>query len=278
MIQEERGRLRLFGRRSGRPRPRLRRGVSLLPSLFTMGNMFCGYACVVYAMRGEFETAAPFIGIAIVLDMLDGRIARLTGTESAFGMEFDSLADVISFGITPALLSFSWGLTTLGRLGWAAGFIYLSAAAMRLARFNIQSGGEGDRRYFIGMPSPAAAAIPAATVYAYPMGLSDSRAALPALAMVLVPAFLMVSTVRFRSFKSIDLRVRRPYTVLLLIASGIMMITWLHRYVLLLMAYAYLVSPFVGMLVARVRRPGSTSANDGPTLPGSASGRDSAAG
>src|SRR5688572_22853237 len=98
---------------------RFRRGVYLLPSLFTMANMFCGYACIVHAMRGEFATAAAFIGIAIVLDMLDGRIARLTGTTSAFGVEFDSLADVVSFGIAPAILAFAWGLQTLGRLGWA---------------------------------------------------------------------------------------------------------------------------------------------------------------
>src|SRR5207249_2814853 len=140
-----------------------------------MGNMFCGYACVVYAMRGEYETAAPFIGFAFVLDMLDGRIARLTGTASAFGIEFDSLADVISFGIAPAILAFSWGLSALGRLGWAAGFMFLSAAAMRLARFNIQSATGGDKRYFVGMPSPAAAGVLASTVYAYPWGLYDYR-------------------------------------------------------------------------------------------------------
>src|ERR1044071_6159988 len=123
------GRLRFFRRAEDRRRPRLRRGVSLLPSLFTMGNMICGYACVVYATRGEYETAAPFIGFAVVLDMLDGRIARLTGTESDFGLEFDSLADVISFGVAPAILSFAWGLQSLGRLGYAAGFLYVSAAA-----------------------------------------------------------------------------------------------------------------------------------------------------
>ncbi|PYR28746.1 MAG: CDP-diacylglycerol--serine O-phosphatidyltransferase [Acidobacteria bacterium] len=194
----------------------------LLPSLFTLGNMFCGYACVVYAMRGEFETAAPFIGFAIVLDMLDGRIARLTGTASDFGVQFDSLADVISFGIAPAILSFSWGLQPLGRLGWAAGFLFVTAAAMRLARFNLQAAGGGDKRYFVGMPSPAAAAVPAATVYAYPWAFYDYREALPVLAMVLVPAMLMVSTIRFRSFKTIDLQARRPYRVLLLIAAAYM--------------------------------------------------------
>src|SRR5213595_1290660 len=247
MLDHTEGRLRFLRRAADRPRHRVRRGVYLLPSLLTMGNMFCGYACVVYAMRGEYETAAPFIGFAYVLDMLDGRIARLTGAESAFGLQFDSLADVISFGIAPAVLSFAWGLSPLGRLGWAAGFVFVTAAAMRLARFNIQSGGGGDKRYFVGMPSPAAAAVPAATVYAYPIGLYDYREALPALAMVLVPALLMVSTIRFRSFKNFDLQTRRPSRVLLLFAAGIVLITWLHRYVLVVMAYSYLASPFIGM-------------------------------
>src|SRR5258707_9500229 len=132
-----------FLRPAARHPLRLRRGVSLLPSLFTMGNMFCGYACIVYAMRSEFEPASLFIGVAVVLDMLDGRIARLTGTASDFGVELDSLADVISFGVAPAILSFAWGLSPLGRLGWAAGFLFVSAAAMRLARFNIQGAGGG---------------------------------------------------------------------------------------------------------------------------------------
>src|SRR6202162_3152382 len=173
MLNHHEGRLKFLRRPGGSPRPRLRRGVYLLPSLLTMGNMFCGYACVVYAMRGEYETAAPFIGFAVVLDMLDGRIARLTGSASDFGVEFDSLADVISFGIAPAILSFAWGLSPLGRLGWAAGFMFLTAGQMRLARFNIQSAAGGEKRYFVGMPSPAAAAVPAATVFAYPAGLFD---------------------------------------------------------------------------------------------------------
>src|SRR5207244_4441245 len=140
---------RRFLRPAARRPLRLRRGVSLLPSLFTMGNMFCGYACIVYAMRGDFETAALLIGIAVALDMLDGRIARLTGTSSDFGLQLDSLADVISFGVAPAILSFGWGLQTLGRLGYAAGFLYVSAAALRLARFNIQSSAAADKRYFV---------------------------------------------------------------------------------------------------------------------------------
>jgi CDP-diacylglycerol---serine O-phosphatidyltransferase len=255
MPAQDEGRLRFLRRRTDAQRRPLRRGVYLLPSLFTMGNLFCGYACVVYAMRGEYETAAPFIGFAFVLDMLDGRIARLTGGESDFGLQFDSLADVISFGIAPAILSFAWGLSSLGRLGWAAGFMFLACAAMRLARFNIQSAG-ADKRYFVGMPSPSAAAVPAATVYAYPWGLHDYREALPALLIVLIPALLMVSTIRFRSFKTIDLQTRQPYRVLLLIAGGIILIAWLHRYVLVVMAYSYLASGFVELAVTRFRHRG----------------------
>ncbi len=255
-------RLRFLRRTADHQRPRFRRGVYLLPSLLTMGNMFCGYACVVYAMRGEFETAAPFIGFAIVLDMLDGRVARLTGTTSAFGVEFDSLADVISFGMAPAILSFQWGLSPLGRLGWAAGFLFVAAAAMRLARFNIQSSSGGDKRYFVGMPSPAAAAIPAATVFAYPWGLPDYREALPALAMVLIPALLMVSTIKFRSFKTLTAPTRRTFRVLLFIAAGYMLVTWLHRYVLVIAAYSYLASAFVEMAVTRFRHRGGHGAID----------------
>src|SRR5205085_9165535 len=125
-------------RRSDVPR-RLRRGVFLLPSLMTVANLFCGYACVVYATRGDFDTAALFIGIAMILDTLDGFFARLTNSSSAFGVELDSLADVVSFGLAPAILAFTWGLWPLQRLGWAAGFLFVAAAAMRLARFNVQS-------------------------------------------------------------------------------------------------------------------------------------------
>ena len=256
--------MRFLRRTTGQPRQRFQRGVDILPTLFTLGNMFCGYACIVYAMRGEFETAAPFIGYSIVLDMLDGRIARMTGSASDFGVEFDSLADVISFGIAPAILSLSWGLQPLGRLGWLAGFLFLTAAAMRLARFNIQSGMGGDKRYFVGMPSPAAAGIPAATVFAYPYALTDYRAALPVLAMVLVPAALMVSTIRFRSFKSIDLQSRRSYTVVILLAAGIALIATHPRVVLVVLAYSYLASAFVGLAISRLRKAGRPSQDASP--------------
>ena len=242
-----------------------RRGVALLPSLFTLGNMFCGYACVIYAMRGDFETAAPFVGIAIVLDMLDGRIARLTGTASEFGVQFDSMADVISFGMAPAILAFTWGLDQLGRPGWAAAFLFVTAAALRLARFNIQAAAV-DKRYFVGMPSPAAAGVIAATVFAYPAGLGDPQAAFAAMALVVVPAILMVSTVRFRSFKTFDLQARRPFRILIFFAVLITAIVTHPQIVLVLLAYAYLASPLLGALVTRVRRrPQAPAAEESPS-------------
>ncbi|MEW6321788.1 MAG: CDP-diacylglycerol--serine O-phosphatidyltransferase [Acidobacteriota bacterium] len=229
----------------------IRRGVSILPSLFTLANLFCGWACVVYAMRGDVSTAAPFIGVAIVLDMLDGRIARMTGTTSDFGVQLDSLADLISFGMAPAVLTFVWGLVPLGRLGWAAGFLYLTGAALRLARFNIQA--HVDKRYFAGLPSPAAAAIPAATVFYYPAGLQARPEAYLGLAVMLVPALLMVSTIRFRSFKTFDLRARRRYQSLIGLAGLLALGVSYPQEVLLIMAYAYLASAFVGQAITRIR-------------------------
>lgn len=244
----------------------LRHGVSLLPSLFTLANLFCGWACVIHAMRGDLTTAAPFIGIAIVLDMLDGRIARMTGTTSEFGLQLDSLADLISFGMAPAILSFQWGLMPLGRLGWAAGFLFVTAAALRLARFNIQT--PSDKRYFVGMPSPAAAAVPAATVFYFPAGMQTYQEALPALAVVIVPALLMVSTIRYRSFKSIDLGTKRSYRGLILLAALIAAVASNPHEVLLAMAYAYLASAFVGLAIARVR--GHRPAEPAPAIPAAA--------
>jgi CDP-diacylglycerol--serine O-phosphatidyltransferase len=232
---------------------RFRRGVYLLPSMFTMANLFCGYACIVHSMRLELETAALFIGFAFVLDMLDGRIARLTGTTSAFGLEFDSLADVVSFGVAPAILAFQWGLHPLGRIGWAAGFLFVAAAAVRLARFNIQSGSQ-DKRYFVGMPSPAAACVPAATVFAYPEGFQSPSHAVAVLAIVIVPALTMVSTIRFRSFKTLDLQRRRSSAVLVLVALGLVLVAAEPQYSLLTLAYAYMASGFIGYAWTRLHR------------------------
>ena len=233
---------------------RRRRGVYLLPSLFTVANLFCGYACVVYATRADFDSAALFIGVAMVLDTLDGLIARLTNSSSAFGVELDSLADVVSFGLAPAVLAFTWGLWPLKRLGMAVGFVYVTAAAMRLARFNIQTATAPDKRHFVGMPSPAAGAVIASTVYLFPYGLQDARSALPALAMVLVPAFLMVSTIRFRSIKAIDMGWRRSYLALFLAAVALALIASHPRVALVIMSYSYVAFAFVMWGVSKFGR------------------------
>jgi CDP-diacylglycerol--serine O-phosphatidyltransferase len=230
----------------------IRRGVSLLPSLFTLANVFCGWSAIVYAMHGELERAAPFIGVAMVLDILDGRIARMTGTTSEFGVQLDSLADVVSFGMAPAVLSYAWGLAPLGRVGWAVGFLFVTAAALRLARFNIQHG-HTDKRYFVGLASPAAAAVPAATVFFYPAGLQAKPEAWLAVAMVIVPALLMVSTIRFRSFKTFDLRARRRYTVLAALAAWAALVVAYPQEVLLMMAYTYLLSGPVALAFNKLR-------------------------
>jgi len=239
-------------RKTDRP-DRFKRGVYLLPSLFTVANLMCGYACIIASTRGEFEKAALFIGVAMVLDTLDGFFARLTNASTAFGVQLDSLADMVSFGLAPAVLAFTWGLEPLERLGWAAGFIYIAATAMRLARFNIQTAVVTDKRYFVGMPSPPAAAIIASTVYLYPYGLQDRGISLPVLAMVLVPALLMVSTFRFRSVKAIDLGWRRSYLVLFLCAVALALIATHPRIALVVLAYTYLASAFIGLAYAKFR-------------------------
>src|SRR5687768_17247091 len=247
--------------RNGRPRrrredrqQRFKRGVYLLPSMFTVANLFCGYGCVVYATQRDFDTAAVLIGIAMVLDTLDGFVARLTKTSSAFGVQLDSIADVVSFGLAPAILAFTWGLWPLKRLGWAAGFIYLTATAMRLARFNIQTAAVIDKRYFVGMPSPAAAGVIASTIYLFPEGPQDREFAFAALAMVMVPALLMVSSIRFRSVKAIDVGWRRSYFALFLVAVALALIASHPRLALVTMAYAYTVGALVMWVYTRARR------------------------
>jgi len=262
--------LAMFRRQSPRQR-RPRRGVLFLPSMFTVANMFCGWACIVYSMRGDFVTAAPFIGIANVLDLLDGRIARATGSTSDFGVEFDSLADIISFGVAPATLVFAWGLEPLGQLGWAVAFLWLTAAAVRLARFNVQTKGS-EKKYFVGMPSPAAAGVPAATVFALPAGFAEPFPIAGALIVMLLPAGLMVSRVRFRSFNFLIPGRQRSYMMPLVIATVIGAVAAEPQIVLVVLAYAYLLSGIFGYIVSRGRTPrNSTDLADGQEVNRSAS-------
>jgi len=192
------------------------RGVYLLPNLFTTAALFCGFYAVVSAMHGNFGHAAVAIFWAMFLDGMDGRVARMTNTQSAFGEQYDSLADMVSFGVAPALVVFSWVLHDLGRWGWAAAFIYTACAALRLARFNTQIG-VVDKKYFMGLASPAAASVIAATVWVW----SDYRpggvwAVLIAVVTALT-GLLMVSNFRYTSFKGLDFRGRVPFAFMLLV-------------------------------------------------------------
>jgi len=190
------------------PKRNRRRGIYLLPNLFTTGALFSGFYAITAAMNGLFEVAAIAIFIAMVLDGLDGRVARLTNTQSAFGAEYDSMADMISFGAAPALVMYAWSLSALGKAGWVAAFVHAAGAALRLARFNTQLGTQ-DKRYFQGLPSPAAAAIPAGFIWVavkYEIPLESIQYI--GLGMAVCTGLLMVSNFRYYSFKDIDLHGR----------------------------------------------------------------------
>lgn len=235
-----------------------RRGVSILPVLFTTGNLFFGFWAIIKTMHGQFEHAAPMIGIAIILDLLDGRIARMTGTTSEFGGELDSLADVISFGVAPAVLVFRWAFDApLQRPGWVIAFLFVTCGALRLARFNVQRN-VIDTRYFIGLPIPAGAAQIAAVVYAAPEPITARAVAIIVAVATGCLALLMVSTLRYRSFKSFDLRSRRSYVHVVLIAATIALVITHSQWMLLAIATSYTVSgPFM-QLLGLLRRRGDT--------------------
>ena len=240
----------------------LRRGIYLLPTLFTVGNLFCGFSSVVFSSIDRLETAALMILVAAVLDGLDGRIARLTGSTSAFGIEFDSLADIVSFGVAPAMLAFHWSLGP-GRIGWSLAFLFVVSAAMRLARFNIKTSAS-DKRFFIGLPAPMGGSVLASLVFTFPE-LADSRWVAIGLAVfVLCIAILMVSRVRYRSFRDLDLRNRRSYIFVLPIAAVLVAIVMRPKIVLPVLCGAYLLSGLVLYLRdRRSLRAGSRAAPEG---------------
>lgn len=191
------------------------RGIYLLPNLFTTGALFSGFYAIVAGMNHDFSAAAIAIFVAMILDGLDGRVARMTGTESAFGAEYDSLADMVSFGVAPALVAFSWMLKDLGQVGWIVAFVFVAGAALRLARFNVLVG-TADKKWFTGLPSPAAAAVVAALVWVL-HGISFDALWPQVLVAFVIAAvgLLMVSNVGYYSFKDIDLKNRVPFVVLL---------------------------------------------------------------
>ena len=221
-----------------------RRGIYLLPSVFTVANIFCGFYSVVSSIRGDMAFAALLIGAAVLLDALDGRVARFANSSSEFGKEFDSLADQVSFGVAPMVLAFQWGLHLWPRLGWLSGFLFVVCGAMRLARFNTQQA-PNDRRFFVGMPIPAAASVVAALVYQFPAPMVTRADSLPLLGLILMLSLLMVSGLKYYSFKDLDIRRRHPHLVILIFAFFIVAVFTHPQVVLLTMATTYAVSGIV---------------------------------
>lgn len=201
-----------------------RRGVYLLPNLFTTGALFCGFYSVIAGMNGHFDVASIAIFIAMVLDGLDGRVARLTNTTSAFGEQYDSISDMVSFGMAPALLVFNWAVSSLGKAGWVVAFLYAACAALRLARFNTQIG-KVDSRYFIGLASPAAAAIIAGIVWVGFDVQMNHFIAIPVAVITAFAGLLMVSNIRYSSFKGFDVHGRVPFVVLILVLLVFALVT-----------------------------------------------------
>lgn len=238
-----------------------RQGVYLLPNLFTTGALFAGFYAVIAALRGDFESAPIAIFFAMVFDGLDGRIARMTNTSSKFGAEYDSMSDLVSFGVAPALVVFSWALGDLGKFGWSVAFIYLACAALRLARFNTQIE-TTDSHYFTGLPSPSAAAIIASTVWVCnDLGWVGSE--LPYELSVLVGlltatvGFLMIANFPYYSFKDLDFRGRVPFVVIILVVLAFGLVTLDPPSVFLVVFLVYAASgPFMKLVRQRGERQG----------------------
>jgi CDP-diacylglycerol--serine O-phosphatidyltransferase len=204
--------------------PRRHKGIYVLPNMITLAALFGGFYAVIMAMNGRFDLATVGIFVAMVLDSLDGRVARLTNTQSAFGEQMDSLSDMVSFGAAPALIAYEWSLKGLGRWGWIAAFVYCACAALRLARFNVNTG-VVDKRYFQGLPSPAAAALVAGFIWlTTEAGWQGRDLQWPTFALTLYAGLTMVTNVPFYSFKDLSLKKSVPFAAIVLIALGIAVI------------------------------------------------------
>lgn len=232
----------------------MRKGIYILPNLFTAGSLFAGFYCMVSTLNGDYKTAALWILASSIFDGLDGKVARLTGTSSKFGVEFDSLADVVSFGAAPGLLMYCWALKPFGRLGWLAGFLFLACAALRLARFNVQVETVESRR-FVGLPTPAAASMVSATVLLfYHMGWPSSYIKVAILVLIYFLALLMVSNVRYNSFKDPGLIKRQPFAFLVLAILLLIVIAAEPVIMLFLIFICYILSGPVGFVIGWPRR------------------------
>jgi len=232
-----------------------KRGIYLLPNLFTTAALFSGFYAVLAAMNGNFEQASLAIFVAMVLDGMDGRVARLTNTQTAFGAEYDSLSDMVAFGLAPSLVIYVWSLNSLGKLGWLAAFVYTAGAALRLARFNTQVG-TSDKRFFQGLPSPAAAAVIAGSVWvAADYGVDGSEVSYLACFLTAVTGLLMVSNFRYNSFKEVDFRGKVPFFSIVVIMLGFAVVVVQPEFVLFLLFLVYAFSgPVLTLLHLRRRR------------------------
>jgi len=240
---------------SSRPPTHRRRGIYLLPNLFTTAALFSGFYACTAAFNGRYELAAIVIFVAMVLDGLDGRVARLTNTESDFGAEYDSMADMMSFGVAPALLMYTWSLASLGKLGWFAAFVHAAGGALRLARFNAQLE-TADKRYFQGLPSPSAAGILAGFVWvAVEYGFDGDTLRYGVLGLTITTGLLMVSNVRYYSFKDIDLRGKVPFVVIIAL-TFVFGVVFAHPPVMLFLIFAvYAISgPVMTLLLLHKKR------------------------
>jgi len=233
---------------------KMRKGVYILPNLFTTGNLFCGFWAIISVFHEKFEYAAYAILLASVFDVLDGKVARLSGATSKFGVQYDSLADLVSFGIAPALLTFSWALRPYGKFGWLAAFLFVVCGALRLARFNVQSA-SGEVKYFKGLPIPAAALMIALTILLYLELIETGWVKdIAVLAMIYILAFLMVSNIRYFSFKELDLAKRKPFSIFIFIILSMIVIIMQPVIVLFIFALAYVFSGPVMMIRAWRKR------------------------
>ncbi|KAA6182970.1 CDP-diacylglycerol--serine O-phosphatidyltransferase [Thiohalocapsa marina] len=231
-----------------------RRGIYLLPNLFTTAALFCGFYAILSATAGRFEEAAIGIFVAMILDGFDGRIARMTNTQTNFGAEYDSLSDMVAFGVAPALVAHHWSLEGLGKLGWLVAFVYTAAAALRLARFNAQLG-IADKRYFQGLASPSAAAIVAAAVWiGADNGIDGASVSWLVAGLTAGAGLLMVSNFRYHSFKALDLHGRVPFMVIVLVMLGIALVVLDPPIILFLMILTYALSGPVLTLFSRRQR------------------------
>jgi CDP-diacylglycerol--serine O-phosphatidyltransferase len=244
--------------RARRRRERARRRAYLLPSIFTVANMLLGFYAIVLGLRDRFALAALLVFAAAILDSLDGRIARMTGTESDFGREYDSLADLVTFGMAPALLAYLWGLEDFGRAGWLTPLFFLVCAATRLARFNVQTR-KVDKRYFVGLPAPAAAGAVASILFVVPDSDWKSWFNLLLMGALLILALLMVSTFRYPSFKQVDLRRGWSYRVVLPIAAVVLLAAYHPEAFLVTASSLYAVSGPSLWLRGRLRHSHDTA-------------------